>query len=206
MANPIGISIIKRMDYRGQAEEWSNHYHLTGADPADQAAFKTLVDAIVLEEKKCYQSSSSVVRVYAYNAADDPAHNPNSHATWSWDYTVSPLTIVPGTLSISSSTEHGMSGDQSYWVRWDSGRMNSKGKKIWLRKYFHSGGVLNFPVDQLTTNTVTAGNTFGAFMEGATIVGGRKLCGPDGLTTSGHGTSAYVTTRTLKRRGKRPPS
>jgi hypothetical protein len=202
----MGITIIKSMLYRGVAEEWSNHYHLSGPDPADRAAFKTLVDLVVTQEKVCYTSTSNVVRVYAYNAADDPAHNVNSHATWSWDYTISPLAPVPGTLTLTASTEHGISGDQAYWIRWDSGRLNSKGKKIWLRKYMHQGCAINNTPDTLTSTTITNANAFGAFLEGSIGADARHIVGPDGLAASGHGVSTYVTTRTLKRRGKRPPS
>jgi hypothetical protein len=65
MASLVGLTIVKRFPYRGDAnEEWSNQYHLTGSIPADSTAWKTLADALIAEEKKLYTSGTKVIRAY----------------------------------------------------------------------------------------------------------------------------------------------
>ena len=59
--------------------------------------------------------------------------------------------------------------------------------------------------DQIAPLQVTALTAFGAKMDDGTFAGGRRLRSRDhDETLQGHGVSTWVTTRTLKRRGRRP--
>jgi hypothetical protein len=60
--------------------------------------------------------------------------------------------------------------------------------------------------DKVDTTWITAANTFGAKMIDGTLPGGAKYCGPQGAVLSAPEASQWLTTRTLKRRGKRPPT
>src|SRR5436190_17520004 len=96
MANSVcGLTIIKRFTYRGQPEEWSNHYQLSGSTPADSAAWRTLFDALVTQEKNIYSSNTVVVGGYGY----DRTPQKGDHALWSVDLTVAPNTPVPGLMA-----------------------------------------------------------------------------------------------------------
>jgi hypothetical protein len=195
------LTIIKRMQYRGDAmEEWSNSYALTGTTPADSGAWRTLFDTIVAQEKTLYRNTSNVVAGYGYDGI--PASG--DHAIWSVDLTVSPNTPVPGTLAGMSGNV--MAGDQATWIRWGLDRFNSKGKRVYLRKYYHQGYTDATTGDGLPSAYVTALNAYGAKLWDGTSFGGRRICDKDGNTPIGHAVSSYVTTRTLKRRGKRPPT
>lgn len=195
------ITIVKSMFYRANpAEEWSNTYAFSGPTPTDATAWRALFDALVAEEKKVYVNDSKVVGAYGYSRI--PVHG--DHAIWSVDMNVSPNTPVAGTASKASGTT--MAGDQASWIRWGLDRYSSTGKRVYLRKYFHSGMIAATGGDQLDAAYRTALLAFGTKMRDGTFLGSRVLVDKDGNQSIGVGNSTYVTTRTLKRRGKRPPT
>lgn len=203
MASQTGLTIIKKFTYRGNsAEEFSNTYHFTGAVPADNTAWKALSDALILQEKTLYLGSASAIRAYGYNSDADDAV-----AVWSWDY-LAQGTAVAGTAVTGSGSYP--AGDQAGWVRWKTSRLNTKGKAIYLRKYFHA-----VPVDVPTAATTdkllpawtTAAQAFGTKMRDGSFLDARTITArahSDVIVSSS--ASTWITTRTLKRRGKRPGS
>lgn len=198
----VGVTIIKSMFRHGVAgEEWSNHYHLTGTDPANSTAWRTLFDLLVAQEKTLYSSACSVVRGYGYDDDD-----PTAHAVWSVDLTASPNTPVPGTLSVASSRQ--MPSDAAAWVRWKLDRLNSKGKPVYLRKYFHDQWGPTSSTDTTKDNVLAGWKTnalaFGNTLRVTGLSDGTKIRDTAGAALLGHSCSDYFTTRTLKRRGRRP--
>lgn len=203
MASQVGLTLIKRFNYRGDAtEEFSNTYHFSGSIPADDTAWKALADALIAQEKTCYPAVVAVVRAYGYNSDADDAT-----AVWTYDYLAHGATVA-GTLSPGSGQY--TSGDTAVWVRWKTSRLNTKGKSIYLRKYFHQpivAGGTPPSSDAVLTAQVTALNAFGTKLRDGTFLDGRTITArahADTVTASS--ASAWVTTRTLKRRGKRPGS
>lgn len=203
MASQVGLTLIKQFTYRGDAaEEFSNTYHLTGSIPADDTAWKALADALITQEVKCYPAVVAVVRAYGYDSDADDAT-----AVWVHDY-LAAAASVPGTLSPGSGQY--TAGDVAVWVRWKTSRLNSKGKAIYLRKYFHSpivAGGSGGGSDSVLTAQKTLLAAFGTKLRDGTFLDGRTITArghTDVITASGN--SAWVTTRTLKRRGKRPGS
>lgn len=189
------VTIIKHFSWRGNTEEWSNRYHLTAA-PSDDTAWKSLADALIALEKTIYPYQHVVVRAYGHTSDDDPA-------VWSYDY-LAHSESVAGTLSISARYLN--PGDVACWVRWDTGRNDSRGHNIYLRKYFH--GTIN---DGTTPDAIAdpQGTALTAFGEALLdpIDGSISMAGPDGNAPPGPvAKSAWATTRTLKRRGARPPT
>lgn len=203
MATRVGVTTVKKMTYRGDPnEEWSNTYWFTGAVPADSTAWKALVDALIVQEKTLYLGTSTFIRAYGYDSDLDSAV-----AVWSRDYLAAGDSVV-GTALTGTGTYP--AGDQAAWVRWKTSRLNSKGKAIYLRKYYH--GV---PTDEDSAGTAdnvapgwaTAASAFGAKLRDGTFISSRTLTARKFADTLvGHNTSTYITTRTLKRRGKRPPT
>jgi hypothetical protein len=199
VAAVVGVTLVKRFTYRGDStEEFSNQYWFSGSVPADSTAWLALVDALVTQEKKVYHSGVSVVAAYGYDS-DDPA----AVAAWVGFPTGTP---VAGTMATTGGTK--TAGDQAVWVRWKTSRLNSRGKAIYLRKYFH-GALWNTATnpDDVLVAQYTALSAFatklwdGSFIDGRTI---RSQSHSETITSSGVG--AFITTRTLKRRGKRPSS
>jgi hypothetical protein len=212
MATQTGITVVKRFTYRGDAnEEFSNTYWLTGSPPADATAWRTLFDALVTQEKTCYHSGVSVIRGYGYD--DNTGHKSGDTGTvapsvWTVDLTVAPNTPVAGTATFTGGDVQA-SGDQAGWVRWKTDRRTDPGgKAIYLRKYFHGVILQVLPnQDNIKASLVTAYGAFGTKMRDGSFADSRTVTAAgheDTLTSSG--ASVYVTTRTLKRRGKRPGS
>lgn len=199
MATVVGLTVIKSFTYRGAAEEWSNDYWFSGSVPSDATAWRALFDALVTQEKTIYDSGVSVVRGYGHDSDD-----PHAAAVWSVDLTVSPNTPVSGTLSSGSGTK--LPGDAACWARWKTSRVNTKGRAIYLRKYFHGAiGTSAGNGDTLLAGQVTALGNFGTKMMDGTFIDGRTIRSRlHSETLVSHGASSYSTTRTLKRRGKRP--
>lgn len=203
MAAKTGITLIKQFTYRGDAsEEFSNTYHFTGSVPSDNTAWKAFSDALIAQEKTLYMPAAKVVRAYGYDT-----DNPADDSVWSYDYLAAAAT-VPGTLS--PTAHYVTSGDQAAWIRWKTSRLNSKGKPIYLRKYFHvvacDTNTLN-PTDAMSTAWKTAAAAFATKMHDGTFDSGRLITAQehdDTILSTAY--SLYVTTRTLKRRGKRPGS
>lgn len=197
MATVPSITLIKKFTYRADSnEEWSNKYYLTGGIPADSTAWKALADALIAQEKTLYTSGTVVVRAYGYN---DDTVSPNS--VWSFDYAGAGAT-VPGT-----HTRGGVApaGDQAAVVWWKTDRLNSKGKPIYLRKYVHDPDIVTGGGDGLVTGYKTACTNFATKLKDGTFLDARTLRSrthADNIIASG--VDQYVTTRTLKRRGKRP--
>ena len=203
MAAPTTVlTVIKRFTYRGNPnEEYSNTYALSGTTPADSGAWRTLFDALVTAEKTVYPPAVSVVRGYGY----DSIPSAGDSAIWSVDLTVTPNSPVAGTLVVGTAPV--TPGDDAVWVRWGLDRFNSKGKRVYLRKYFHPG-MLNSTTggDALHSTQKNALTAFGDKLRDGTFAGSRVITDRLGTAVVGTGVSAYATTRTLKRRGKRPPT
>lgn len=198
MAALTGITLVKKFTYRGDnTEEFSNTYRLTGSVPADASAWNTLMDALILQEKTCYSNAASVVRAYGY-ATDVEGDD----AVYVRDMSGAP---VAGTLSGSGG--QAIAGDQAAWLRWKTSRTNANGKPIYLRKYFHAGYAASGDPDTILAGWKTNLQAFGtklfdgSFTDARTI---RSIGHAETITV--RAASSYLTTRTLKRRGKRPGS
>jgi len=195
MPDTPSITIVKSFTYRGQPEEFSNTYHFTGTTPANTAAWKALADAIIAAEKLAVQPSVSFVRAYGYEAGTE-------HSVAQIDYAVAPNTIVVGTQPFPSGVA--VPGDIALTIRWETGRLNSRGKKIYCRKYMHGALSDGAPVDKVYTGQATAYLTFANKLIDGTLPGSFKYCAPQGALCTTPSVGEYLTTRTLKRRGKRP--
>lgn len=195
MPDTPSIVLVKRFTYRGQNEEFSNKYHFSGTTPVDTAAWKALADAMITAEKPTVDSRVSWVRAYGYVAGND-----NSVAQI--DYTLPPNTVVSGTAALTAGYE--TPGDVAATVRWYTGALNSRGKKIYCRKYLH--GVMRHATvpDQLNAVNSVALATWAAKLIDGTLPGTFRYCGPQGAVLSAPAVDPWLTTRTLKRRGKRP--
>jgi len=191
-----GVTLVKTFTYKDTPdEEWSNTYWLTGATPSDNGAWEALFSALISVEVRAYAATSSVVRALGYG--NGATNEPAVHIK---DY---PAGTHPGTLVDAGG--HAMSGDQAGVVEWKTDHKNKRGKWVYLRKYMHDGFVSNTDRDKIGPATRQKYDELAALMLDQTSFGGRVLTGP----TMSYNQIApqlfeWVTTRTLKRRGKRP--
>lgn len=195
MPDTDSITIVKRFTYRGAQEEWSNTYHLDGTTPTSDAAWRALAVAIHASEKTCYVADVKLVTAYGYEAG-------NEHSVSQQDFLTGSNALQPGTLATGSTT-FPMSGDQAYWVRALVG-VSSTGKKVYVRKYFHGGLTLDTNPDAVHPSARTAALAHATLMLSGSLPGGMKWVAPQGATPTLPTVGQWVTTRTLKRRGKRP--
>jgi len=192
------LTLVKSFDYRGAAEEWSNTYFFTGDVPTSPASWKTLADAVIVDERKCYDSSTSVIRGIGHKAGD-------SVAVWGYDY-LAEGEAVPGTYDETGAIA--LSGDTASWVRWSTDALTSRGKPIYLRSYFHPAysSAADGP-DTVASTWILAGQALGdawiaGYEDGDSVLHHRA--GPHGVVGLTAVPSTYTTTRTLERRGRRP--
>ncbi len=187
------------MQYRANpAEEWSNTFMFTGASPADATAWRALLDALNTAERTQLSTNVQIIRAYGYNKVPVKGDS----ADWSVDLRVAPNTPVTGQLAGTNF----FPGDAAAWIRWGTNRM-VKGKRVYLRKYYHSqispGGT---PNDTVSPSWQTPALAFAAKLDDGTFLDGRKITDKLGSGIVNHGVSTYITTRTLKKRPKRPPT
>lgn len=193
MPDTPSITINKQFDYRGKKETWSNKYHFSGTTPANPADWKTLADAIWAAESAFLSSNVRYQGHYGYEAG-------NEHAVDIRDYIAEGVASGSGALNASIINAP---GDVAAWVRWATPDRNSRGKIIYLRKYFHAVQVLN---DALGSQSLDPMKLYAAKMTSGTLPGGVKICGPQGAVAGAWKVSPYASFRQLKRTGKRPSS
>jgi len=186
---------VKRFLYRGVTEEWSNRYHFGGSAPSDPTAWRTFADGLIAAEREILRGDTYITRVLCYEDTDDDSVYTYDLASFGGE--------VLGSDPASIGSDY-MPGDVATTIRWDTGRRSSTGKPIYLRKYFHNAGQATGTTDNVDAGTLAAMNTFAADVVTG-LTGGFVIAGPDGSSPSEAGVaSPYTTTRTLKRRGRRP--
>jgi len=196
MAAVTGLTLVKKFTYRTNPnEEFSNTYHFKNSPPGDDASWTVLMNDVVAKERLVFPSSVSYSRAYGYDSDDAKAHHVFSH-----DFT------VPGPPPIGGgvSSAHPMAGDQAACVFWKTARLNSRGKPIYLRKYLHAGQMSTSDADILDTSYFNELEAYADITSGVNAIhGGLRSRLHDETIQDGHSTG-WATTRTLKRRGKRP--
>lgn len=200
MGTVTGITLIKKFPYRGNPdEEWSNTYHFVDAPPSDDAGWATLVTELAEIEQPILNPYTTIVRAYGYDSDDDHAH---AVYTKDWEVDGGALT---GTYAYSSGSEEMIAGDQATLVSWRLDAKNSRGKWIYLRKYLHGGYEVIGGPDSVSSAYVAALQTYADALDDGTtgLHGGLRARERDDDVTTNI-VSPYTTTRTLRRRGKRP--
>lgn len=197
MASVTGLTLVKKFTYRGDpTEEFSNTYHFKNPPPGDAASWTVLMNDAVSREKLIFPNAVSYSRAYGYDSDDPKAHHVFAH-----DFT-QPGPPPLGTLP--AGTGRSVSGDQAACVKWKTARLNSRGKPIYLRKYLHCGFVDTAVSDQLDAGYFAKLETYADLTTGMNgIYGGLRSRTHDETVEDGHAIG-WVTTRTLKRRGRRP--
>lgn len=195
MPDTDSVVIVKSFDYRGEYEEFSNRYHVEWSSGHTEAEWVALSDAIINAEKPATATGVSFQRAYFYIAGTE-------HSVYSFDYAAPPLAPIPGTYS--GAGEFLMPGDCAATIRWDTGELNSRGKKIYCRKYMHGIFRDTSGADKLSLGQSAQYQTFATKMVDGSLPGSARYCGPQGANLFGASVNPWLTTRTLKRRGKRP--
>lgn len=194
MAGP-GVIAISTFTYRDHPEEFSSNFHFDGDAPSSSSDWRDLCDAHAAIWVLGLIDVVHVTRYLCYEDMDDDS-------VYTYD-----LTHFGGALPGAIAHPGGgrQAGDAAAWVRWNTTRRTSHGKPIYIRKYVH--GV--YEADSGEPDTL-----WGDQKSGLTAVGAGLLA-PSGdwpglvdvtgdALEGGYLASTWITTRTLKRRGRRP--
>lgn len=193
--NLTKLTVVKRFTYRGDnSEEWSNSYVFKGVPPTTSAQWDSLRSTVVALELPILSDQTFVVRVIGHTSTD-----PGAIAAYEFDYTV-PGPPPEGTFVGTGGVR--MAGDQAAVVEWLTDKKTSKGKPIYLRKYFHGAFASPTVTDNLEAAWVTAATTYAAGFTATLPWGGLTNPGNTATVVSAK-ILPFVTTRTLEKRGKR---
>ncbi len=188
--------LIQRFTYRDAPEEFSNSYHFAGSAPSTDADWRDLVDALITHVKAVMPSRVTIVRAYCYENLDGAHDSVYTYTLADW------AGNVPCTFA---DTGPMTPGDAAMWLRFSTGRTTSHGKPIYLRKYYHSPITQDPPEeDKLLATQKTALGTLGAALLASSGDWPGLVDLDGGALPGGYLASTYITTRTLKRRGRRP--
>jgi len=191
------VITIKSFLYRGVPEEFSNSYCSTGAPPTSLADWISLFNLFATNEKPIYPATVKFVRALGYNDA-----NANAVASYAWTAGSEPV----GTFAPSAG-QPAMPGDVAAFISWPTDKRSSKGKIVYKRSYHHGVYAQAAPnEDYLASNQLSVMNTWQQGVHGVMGPGWSGLTLPDGTPTNAGTVHPFLTTRTLKRRGKRPPT
>lgn len=190
-----GVHLIYSFTYRGAPEEWSNQWSFVGDPPSTDADWRSLVDQLIVRVKTVISSRSSIIRAYCHEDMTD-----DSVYTYDLAHFAG---VVPGTFS---DTGPMTPGDAAMWIRFNTDRVTVHEKPIYLRKYFHGPITQDPPLeDKLLATQYTALGTMAGHLVAADGDWPGLADPHDGSAVpGGYLASLYITTRTLKRRGRRP--
>jgi hypothetical protein len=190
-----GVVLYKTFSYRGAPEEWGNTYHFVGDAPSNPADWRSLVDALVALEAQCLWDGVTIERAICY---EDTDHS----SVYSYDLSAFAGT-VPGVYDVGGGFGVVQEGGSSYMCRWNTGRISSKGKPIYLRKYWHPAISAPTNPDVVAVHLVAAVDTFGSAVMAASG-DWPGIAGPDGVAPVGHLAETYTNYRTLRKGRRRP--
>lgn len=189
------IVSVKTFTYRDSGEEWSNRYHFQGDAPSTPADWRSLCDDFALLEKTVLTNQSTIIRFLCYENDTDPT-------VYSYDLAAFAGTVV-GTWALGSGSQGWTSGDVVYLIRWNTGRLSTKGKPVYLFKYYHGAASSDSDRDKPPASLETAMASFANTVRTASS-SWPGLADKTGTEPVGYHAETYLTTRTLKRRGRRP--
>jgi hypothetical protein len=190
-----GVVLYKTFSYRGAPEEWGNTYHFVGDAPSNPADWRALVDALIALEKLCLVNTVTIERAICYEDTDHSSVYSYNLASFGG--------TVPGYYNPSSLGGIAQEGGTSYMARWNTGRVSTKGKPIYLRKYWHPAVAASGSPDTVAAALVSQ---VGGFASDVMSASGAwpGLAGPDGVAPTGYLAETYTNYRTLRKGRRRP--
>jgi len=185
-------------------EEFANDYiWAEGAPDNDDTQFWTqLSTQLVQIEQQIFDASVQYTSMYGWNNTDP--HEPHvffrtfpTDANWQGKF-------VPGVGDIAGA------GDQAAYIRWLGSKKSKAGKPTYFRKYPHRPWTSSTDRDKLSPDYLAALTAYASSsiwtLKGTFInqFDQNKYNAGDNYATGPGTVSPWVTTRSLKRRGKRP--
>ena len=190
------LTMTKSFTYRDARELWSNIYHLD-SEPPSSSDWTALFNAVWALEGAFLPADTQI--------ESGTGHTPGTPPVLVWEIDAPP-TGAGGAQGqwIPGGAEYATPGDTAMWVRWTTDLKNKRGKPIYLRNYYH-GAYSWSDKDEVASNQRPPLLALGLAWQNGVQANGRtyRRTGPNHGTPQAHDASVYLTTRTLKRRGKR---
>lgn len=190
------LTIEKSFTYRGTREHWVNTYHFDNIPP-DSTQWQAIYVDLINKELAFLP-----VDVQVEGAT---GHNPGTPPVLVWEIDQPP----PGEggpvgLWIPQSGDGACPGDAAFFIRYGTTQKNKLGKPIYLWNYYH-GAYHRGVVDLQASSQFTAAATMAAALVTGLSHGGvtYRRAGPRGAVAQNYKVGDFLTTRTLKHRGKR---
>jgi hypothetical protein len=167
----IGVSITKETTWRGKQEQFSNVYHF---DTSVDTTSDQVIDSVVSTERTIHSPNVKFVNAKAFGPTDGTKEQNVMLAD-------RPLNLT-GTADTSGSTAQELAAV----VQWDTGRKNTRGGRIFLRKYLHVGALAIGQDEASKGNTpmnaqqLTKFQTFGKTVQNAVGVNAAPICDAKG--------------------------
>lgn len=187
------LRLVQSSEYRGVPEQWSNTYSFKGPAPSDPTTWKALADAFIAALRPCFSSKTTFVTAYGYSPNAIGANFVHDYAT--------PGPPLAGTGVFSAGRE--APGDAAITGRLSSEKFNPSGKRVYGRNYWHDAYTDLADADRVLPDQQNALTQFLTTYTQGTIYTGTESCLPDLTDTHSPHVDQWITTRTLKRRGKR---
>jgi len=189
------LTLEKSFGYRGEREHWVNTYHMDQVPP-QAGDWSNLADAVWALESKFLDSGTQLEWAYGHTAGTPPV------LVWEKDYPPLGEGGLAGTY-VPAANEHPGAGDTAVWIRYGTTQKSVLGKPIYLRNYYHrpySVGVDDVATAQKDFMLALGAQWVAGFTVGQVTY---RRAGPRGAVAQNYAVSVFVTTRTLKHRGKR---
>jgi hypothetical protein len=167
----LGVSITKRTTWRGIEEEFSNVYHFSTdvGTTSDQ-----VVDGVLAAEREIFGNNVVFVNAKVWGPTDGTQLQ--SRMLLQRNFANS------GNLATGAITAK----ELAVVVEWDTGRINLRGGRIFLRKYLHVGRLASTDEEAAKGNTPIAASTltavaaYAADVQNAVGVSAAPLCDEKG--------------------------
>jgi len=188
------LTLTKRFTYRDVSdEEFSNTYEFVGAPPGDFATWHALAMQVWGNEAGCFTTDVQFVHAVGHNNNDPQAQN-----VYLEDFTSQNIKgQYVNTAGIRGA------GDQAACVEFKTDINSTKGKPVYVRKFFHEPYIDPADTDRLHAPYVTALNSYGtAIIDVHGGLGCHSPNQPQRIALQ-HLVIPWVTTRTLRKRGKK---
>lgn len=193
------LTMEKSFNYRGAREHWSNAYHLQET-PSDHASWLALANRVWDYEKMFLDAS--VELEYAYG------HDPGTPPVLVFENDFAPVGEGgPAGQFVPAAGAHPTPGDAAVYIRYSTTQKSTLGKPIYLWNYYHGVYYDAAAGDVMDSTQHTQLDALGAiWVSGLNVPGATPAlyhrAGPRGAVAQGHKIGDFITTRTLKHRGR----